>query len=75
MLLPLGWASSSMGFHLSSGGFSFLHALQDLSFFWPVSLSASFPSLSHRASLTDRGWAAGFLEDSWIVQGLAHQIK
>lgn len=64
-----------MGVRLSSCGFSFSHTLEDLSFFWPVSLFAPFPSLSHRASLTDRDWRADVLEDSWIVQGLVHQIK
>lgn len=61
-------------FHLVASHFHIRWRI-DLSFFWPVSLFASFPSLSHRASLTDRDWRAGVLEDSWIVQGLVHQIK
>lgn len=65
-----------MGVRLSSCGFSFSHTLEDRSLLLlPMSLFASFPSLSHRASLTDRDWRAGVLEDSWIVQGLVHQIK
>lgn len=69
LLLPLSWASSSVGFHLSSCGFSSIsHPLGVTSCFWPMSPSAMFSSLLHHASL------AGSVRDPWIVPDPVHQI-
>lgn len=69
LILPLSWASSSIGFHLSSCGFSSIsRPLAVSSCFWPVSPAAIFPSFLLHASL------AGSVGDPWIVPDPAHQI-